>query len=402
MSEGKRAYGVDKARPSLAHLANKFNTAPPAGYVAGRGRGVGGFSQPSKEDLRAAGRGRGPPREEPGAAGSSASATFEGPILKPGEKLEGEAGDTRELDLSETERFEEADLSMDKKEAGNEMDSFSMTAERNEGHFDDDFNFVWKRKGEDPDDVSDAWLGEVDAASETSEKVQKRRALLQRQIEMQQQPDEEKPDQPMLVSRIAQMLQPNESVAAALRRLSGRAAGVSGGGGGKKSAGMKRARGADAPPAASSTSGGAKGDGGDEDLEGLLRKQQFEQLTEAADSLLRAGRFDIYSERRETLQEEAEAAGAGSSAASGEGGGGGDAAAAAAAAGIDAQTHASAVAGGFTFYAEHSVYANASSGMYFDPKSSLYWYPPPEGESDTQYFYWDAASGQFAPHAPSQ
>ena len=57
---------------------------------------------------------------------------------------------------------------MDKAEAGYTMDSFSMDSERKEGHFDDDFNFVWKRRGEDPDDINDAWLkGEVDEGRET-------------------------------------------------------------------------------------------------------------------------------------------------------------------------------------------------------------------------------------------
>ena len=53
---GKRAYGVNKARPSFSHLADKFNTAPPPGYVAGRGRGIGGFSKPTAEDLKFARR----------------------------------------------------------------------------------------------------------------------------------------------------------------------------------------------------------------------------------------------------------------------------------------------------------------------------------------------------------
>ena len=100
MSEPK-GKGALKARPSLSHLADKFNTAPPPGYVAGRGRGVSGFSQPTKEDLRAAGRGRGRGDGDGGggrsAAGSSADGTA-GP-LKPGAALEGESGDTRALDL---------------------------------------------------------------------------------------------------------------------------------------------------------------------------------------------------------------------------------------------------------------------------------------------------------------
>ena len=392
MSDGKkREYGVNKARPSLAHLADKFNTGPPAGYVAGRGRGASGFSQPTEADLRAIGRGRG----KEGSSSSAAAAPVEGPALKPGEKLEGEAGDTRELDLSETERFEESELSMDKSEAGNAMEAFSMNTERSEGHFDDDFNFVWKRKGEDPDDVSDAWLGEVDGASETKDKVEKRRALLQRQLEMQQQPKEEKPDEPVVLGKIVDLLEPNESVAAALRRLSGRGTGK--GAAGKKSgAGTKRPRGEDAH------GGGADKDGGEgDDLEAVLRKQQFEQLTEAADALLRAGRFDIYAEKRETLRAEA-ASQAGGASGGGAASSGGDADAdadAAAAAGIDAQTHASAVASGFAFHAAHCVYWNSSSGMYFDPRSTLYWQPPPEGATP-QYFLWDGASGQFVP-APS-
>ena len=46
MSGGTARLWEEKARPSLAHLADKFNQAPPPGYVPGRGRGVAGFSAP--------------------------------------------------------------------------------------------------------------------------------------------------------------------------------------------------------------------------------------------------------------------------------------------------------------------------------------------------------------------
>ena len=134
--------------------------------------------------------------------------------------------------------------------------------------------------------------------------------------------------------------------------------------------------------------------GDEEDLEAVLQKQQFEQLTEAADTLLRAGRFDIYSERKEQLREEADKAAAATAPATSGAAADADAAAAAAAeAGIDPQTHAGAVAGGFVLDAAHRVYYNASSGLYFDPRTSLYW--PASGEGG--YFYWDTASGQFVP-----
>ena len=83
-------------RPSLAHLADKFNTDAPAGYVAGRGRGVAGFSKPPPEP-KARGKKRG---EDDGAA--DAVGTDEG--------ISGEAADTRELDLGETEKYEQAEV----------------------------------------------------------------------------------------------------------------------------------------------------------------------------------------------------------------------------------------------------------------------------------------------------
>ena len=48
--------------------------------------------------------------------------------------------------------------------------------------------------------------------------------------------------------------------------------------------------------------------------EAVLRAQQFEQLTDLADTLLRLGRYDIYSERKGTLMEEARRASAAASA----------------------------------------------------------------------------------------
>ena len=199
---------------------------------------------------------------------------------------------TDRLDLKDTERFEEAELSMDAKEAGFTIDAFSMAAERKEGNFDEDFNFVWKRKGEDPDDVHDAFLDEVDSGeAESAEKLQKRRRLLAQQAATQAEADEPKVDARTLLRRAADLMLENESVAAALRRLSGKKAG-SGQGQGQQ---QQRQRSGGKRPRDEADGGGA---GADEDLEGVIRKQQFERLTESADALLRGGRFDIYSERR--------------------------------------------------------------------------------------------------------
>jgi len=387
-----------KQRPSLAKLADRFNTAPPPGYVAGRGRGVSGFAKPDPADLP---KGRG--ARGAGAAGAGSSAELQATAadvetagdehkLKLGAdgKLEGDAGDSRELDLSETERFEKQQLSMDSSEAGFKIEAFNMDAERREGHFDDDFNYVWKRKGDDPDDANDAWLGEVDSTGESAEKVEKRRRLLQQQIEMQQQPDEPAADRGALLQQILAVVKPGETVAAALRRLSKRHA----------TSGGKRQAAGSGTPSAASAAGAADGHGDDGNLEEILAKQQFEELTDAADAMLRAGRFDIYSRLREALLDEVEVlrraadGAATSSLASAQGD---EASAAAAEAlGIEPHVHAGAVAGGFVLDAAHRVYFNASSGLYFDPRSSLYWSASSASSSQPVIYYvWDAATAQI-------
>lgn len=403
---------MSDGRPSLAHLADKFNTAPPPGYVAGRGRGATGFSKPPPPDeggkggkARDKGGGKGGGKGS-GSSGdgvnggdggaSSSSAAAVGPAGPPG-KIEGDVANTDRLDLKDTERFEEAELSMDAKEAGFTIDAFSMAAERKEGNFDEDFNFVWKRKGEDPDDVHDAFLDEVDSGeAESAEKLQKRRRLLAQQAAAQAEPDEPKVDARTLLRRAADLMLENESVAAALRRLSGKKAG-SGQGQGQQ---QQRQRSGGKRPRDEADGGGA---GADEDLEGVIRKQQFEQLTESADALLRGGRFDIYSERREAILQEVGSEGGGGD---GEGLGGGEAmpkggaesssAAAAheaASLGIDTAVHDGMVAGGFVLDGANRVYYNRSSGLYFDPRTTLYWNASAPGT----YYYYDSASGQFVP-----
>jgi len=46
--------------------------------------------------------------------------------------------------------------------------------------------------------------------------------------------------------------------------------------------------------------------------------------------------------------------------------------------------------------AAHRVYFNASSGLYFDPRSSLYWSASSASSSQPVIYYvWDAAAAQF-------
>ena len=342
------------ARPSFAHLADKFNTSAPTNYVAGRGRGISGFSKP-EPDLPKRG----------GAAASSSSFAV----------LESDATDTRALDVDETERFESQELSMDNAQAGGAIEAFSMEAERREGQFDEAGNYVRSRRGEEEElDARDAWLKEMDGATtESAEQQAARRRKLQQEAKARQQALSEQKDSAspaevaaLLVQAVG-LLQAGETVAVALRRLSGKPrAGAAAAGGGKR----KRADEGDAEGAAS-------------------RKQQFEELTDVADGLLRAGRFGIYSESREALEEEARANPLPPPSA-------GEAAAHAQTLGIDAQVHEGAVAGGFVFFPEQRVYYNAGSGLFFDPATSLYWTASATGGVGEKYF-WDAAAGQFTP-----
>ena len=158
----------------MAHLADKYNTSAPPGYVPGAGRGISGFSKPPPKEPPKRGSAAGGPDKfgkfDAPAAPAASSAAVGASSSEAG--LAGDAGDTRELDLSETKGFEEDELSMDSKEAGGKVEAFNMNTERQEGHFDDDFNYVWKDKKGDDDDVKDAWLTEVDGDDkETDEKV---------------------------------------------------------------------------------------------------------------------------------------------------------------------------------------------------------------------------------------
>ena len=226
----KPPLAMAAAKPSLAYLADKFNTEAPAGYVPGRGRGIAGFSKPPAEPPK---RGKPPPGGAAAAADDddderarrraalSDDDEFGGEEAGDGaateEGLDGEAGDTRELDLAETQRYEKAGASMDQTEAGYAIEPFNMRAERSEGHFDESFNYVWNRKD---DDLHDAWLKETDGATaESDEKVQKRREILRRQRATQDEPAAPAADLPTLRRALVALLQPGESTARALKRL---------------------------------------------------------------------------------------------------------------------------------------------------------------------------------------
>ena len=357
-----------KSRPSLAHLSDKFNTAPPPGYVAGRGRGASGFSKPPDDPPR---RGKPPPAGEEASASASASAAAAG------DGLSGDAGDTRELDLGETEQYELDGTTMEQAEAGGAIEPFNMKSERLEGHFDDDFNYVWKRKGQGEDaDAHDAWLGEVDEGAETDEKVQKRRKILEAQMAELAAPADAPTDVSALLAEAASLLRDGETVAGALRRLGDSKT--------PRPTGSARARkraadGAPNEPAAESAEART------------ARRAEFARLTEAADRLLSSGQLEVYTQSKEKLQALAERAAAADAGGSG-GRGGGDGVGGAPPAGVSAEAHASAISSGFALDATSGCYYNSESGLCYDARSGLYWHV---GQHESGPFYRYDADGGF-------
>ncbi|KAJ1624711.1 hypothetical protein T492DRAFT_911508 [Pavlovales sp. CCMP2436] len=351
---------AEQATPSDG--AAKFNTEVPAGYVPGRGRGALGFSQAPPDHVP-----RGRSNEESSGAGPSLE---RGPARKAPSAhfaLGDEDKDTG-VHFGKSGQYEERGLSLSRKEAGYEVEAFNLEAERATGRFDDDFNYIPKRrraKGEEPtedeDEGADPWLQSMDDLKESEEKVAKRvRAarIAEEKLELALAEDEAIDVDALTAGCVALML-PGETVLRALRRL--------GGGGASRGKG---------PSASVAASGAPPAD-----------KPKFDELTDAASRLMSAGKVGIYSETREALAGADDAAprrgGAfpqSNGAAANSGGSGGSGA-------------FPPAPSEFAFDSEggSGCYFSAS-GFCFDPRTQFYWDPranPP------LYFYYDSAASLY-------
>ncbi|CAM6087223.1 unnamed protein product [Calypogeia fissa] len=168
----------------------------------------------------------------------------------------------QDVAIAEEDYGEEAE---ERLEDGMRIEPFNLKQEREEGYFDADGNYVEYRN---EDDTKDAWLDSVEvdtrfaskaAAQSTAEDSGNEKGLSKREIADTQR-------------RIANSLQPGETVLRALRRLKAVA----------KEEGARNGR-----------------------MEGDT-KVVFDQLTEDAMKLLDNGDYNIYEEKKETLQREVE------------------------------------------------------------------------------------------------
>lgn len=108
-------------------------------------------------------------------------------------------------------------------EAGDVIEAFNLADEREGGHFDENMNYVFKKeKGE-----VDAWVAEMDEvameqAIGEAQRAVKRKAA-EREEEERREAAKEFKTSIQLKKELLTLMQPKETVASAMRRLSGKA-----------------------------------------------------------------------------------------------------------------------------------------------------------------------------------
>ncbi len=155
-----------------------------------------------------------------------------------------------------------------------QITAFNLREDEEDGHFDKDGNFVWKKKGEE---IRDSWLDGVDWG-----KVKERSAEEVKRREREDEAEDEAEaayDETDCYRQMARLMKPRESVAKALQRL----------GGGKKSSAQrlkekKRIK------------------EGKETEEEKANRENLSKLTGLADAVLsRSGHMEIYQETYESI-----------------------------------------------------------------------------------------------------
>ncbi|KAF0893946.1 hypothetical protein E2562_033367 [Oryza meyeriana var. granulata] len=144
---------------------------------------------------------------------------------------------------------------------GIRLEPFNLEQEREEGYFDENGNFVEYTRG---NDIKDAWLDSVEVDTKYAEKVRKKKEK-EKEEEFQ---DLSSDDIGKIKRRIANILEPGETIIQALKRLKNTSSDERG----KMNEGTKRI---------------------------------FDELTEAAMKLMENGEYNVYSDDRETFEREA-------------------------------------------------------------------------------------------------
>ncbi|TDH73636.1 uncharacterized protein CCR75_008848 [Bremia lactucae] len=155
-----------------------------------------------------------------------------------------------------------------------EMTGFNLDEEKDEGHFDDDGNYVWSKEAKKVQE--DAWLENISRQQMgAANSAKNRREIRDEQVEETMTIEES-------TKILAMLLGPRENVLHALKRI-----------GSKKPSrirpGEKRKQAQWSESELAQTA---------------EEKEQFEQITEAADFLMRLGKVDVYVRTKEDFHRE--------------------------------------------------------------------------------------------------
>eukprot|EP01032_Pedospumella_encystans_P016088 gene16088-18370_t len=188
-------------------------------------------------------------------------------------------------------------------EAGEVIEAFNLADEREGGHFDENMNYVFKKeKGE-----VDAWVAEMDevameqAIGEAAKAVKRKAA--EREEQDRRDAMREFKTAIQLKKELIALMQPKETVAGAMRRLSGKGDKPEAG----KDAGIVRRR---APPKATENDESNKPSvqltSAQQKLQDLKeareRRGRIDRITELADELLSRGLTGVYTMSYESLK----------------------------------------------------------------------------------------------------
>lgn len=173
--------------------------------------------------------------------------------------------------------WEEERMEEEYNEAGDKMEPFNLKTERTEGFFDESGNFVWKKE----EGGADPWLASLENEEDLEARIGEAALARKKKEEEEAEVDEtpEQVDKEALKESMLRLLQPGETVLHALKRLGPQKKKAPQGGGGGKATVQKAA-----------------------DERTPEEKKKFDELTELADQLLRAGVVDVYDKSYEAMQ----------------------------------------------------------------------------------------------------
>eukprot|EP00891_Asterochloris_glomerata_P005942 jgi/Astpho2/5942/fgenesh1_pg.00080_%23_134_t len=177
---------------------------------------------------------------------------------------------------------EAEELAGQDEDEGIKLTAFNMAEERADGYFDEGGHYVENKK--DDEEEKDAWLASGEGGAVVSNTVRQRVEEQRRKMAAA----EEAPEMTLrqeceLKGTVAAILQPGETVTAALKRLGGQRQ--------QRTRGGKAGKQPRAPPTEAE----------------LAAREQLDRLTEAASALMDSGELDVYSKRQDLFAREAAA-----------------------------------------------------------------------------------------------